>query len=74
MEFLEPSEEQVGQQILCCECGTLIPPNPANMCIACIRTRVDISENIPKQVKIIKQQQTMTFLTNCYIIVPGGSH
>lgn len=50
MEFIGPTEEPVEQKILCCECGTLITPNPANMCVACIRTRVDISENIPKQV------------------------
>lgn len=50
MEFLGPqTEPQVEQKILCCECGTLISPNPANMCVACIRTRIDISENIPKQ-------------------------
>jgi len=36
-------------QILCCQCGTLITPNPANMCVACLRTQIDISEGIPKQ-------------------------
>jgi nonsense-mediated mRNA decay protein 3 len=35
--------------ILCCMCGTGIAPNPANMCVACIRGRVDITESIPKQ-------------------------
>jgi len=34
---------------LCCQCGTLITPNPANMCVACLRTQIDISEGIPKQ-------------------------
>lgn len=29
---------------LCCECGTLIDPNPANMCVACLRSHVDITE------------------------------
>lgn len=37
------------QQILCCQCGTPTPPNPANMCIGCIRTQVDITEGIQKQ-------------------------
>lgn len=51
MEFMGPREEAPQEQkILCCECGTLISPNPANMCVACIRTRCDVSENIPKQV------------------------
>jgi len=49
MEFVGPRGEAIEQKILCCECGTLVAPNPANMCIACIRTRVDVSENIPKQ-------------------------
>jgi len=37
---------------LCCQCGSLIDPNPANMCVACLRTNVDITEAIPKQVMI----------------------
>uniref|UniRef100_A0A3B5LXA5 60S ribosomal export protein NMD3 n=1 Tax=Xiphophorus couchianus TaxID=32473 RepID=A0A3B5LXA5_9TELE len=37
---------------LCCTCGVPIPPNPANMCVACLRTQVDISEGIPKQVTV----------------------
>eukprot|EP00116_Pleurobrachia_bachei_P001461 sb/3461723/ len=49
MEFLEPRTEVAEQKILCCECGTLVAPNPANMCVPCIRTRVDVSEGIPKQ-------------------------
>lgn len=35
--------------VLCCDCGTPIQPNPANMCAACIRSRVDITEGIPRQ-------------------------
>lgn len=31
---------------LCCECGTLIDPNPANMCVACLRSHVDITEGM----------------------------
>ncbi|EDV23283.1 uncharacterized protein TRIADDRAFT_27425, partial [Trichoplax adhaerens] len=34
---------------LCCQCGTLIDANPANMCVGCIRAHVDITEGIPKQ-------------------------
>lgn len=29
---------------LCCECGILIEPNPANMCVHCLRNHVDITE------------------------------
>ena len=37
-------------KILCCECGTPIDPNPANLCVACLRIKVDITEGIPKNV------------------------
>lgn len=34
---------------LCCLCGVSIPPNPANMCVTCLRTQVDITEGITKE-------------------------
>ncbi|VDP03752.1 unnamed protein product [Soboliphyme baturini] len=37
---------------LCCECGALIDPNPASMCVGCIRARTDITEGISKQYQI----------------------
>ncbi|KAI9204521.1 NMD3-domain-containing protein [Polychytrium aggregatum] len=37
------------QRILCASCGTTIAPNPANLCVNCIRNEVDITEGIPKQ-------------------------
>merc|ERR1711953_1157911 len=40
------------QKILCCECGTPIVSNPSNMCIGCIRSKVDITEGIQKQANI----------------------
>lgn len=40
------------ERILCAACGVLIPPNPSNLCIHCIRSEVDISEGIPKQVTL----------------------
>lgn len=50
MEYIEiPDTAQNKVMILCCECGVQIEPNPANMCIACLRTHVDITEGIPKQ-------------------------
>jgi len=42
----------VSGKILCCECGTPIDPNPANLCVACLRIKVDITEGIPKNVTI----------------------
>ncbi|KAL1917102.1 uncharacterized protein VTP21DRAFT_5300 [Calcarisporiella thermophila] len=55
MEYHPVVQEQL---ILCCQCGTPIPPNPANMCVNCIRNEVDITEGIPKQL-------TIHFCRNC---------
>jgi hypothetical protein len=35
--------------MLCCVCGMEITPNPANMCVACLRNEVDITSIIPTQ-------------------------
>lgn len=53
---------------LCCECGIPISPNPANICVACLRSKVDISQGIPKQVSIsfCKQCQRYGALL-CYV-------
>eukprot|EP01147_Barroeca_monosierra_P009520 gene9520-1754_t len=37
---------------LCCECGIQIQQNPTNMCVNCLRSRVDITEGISKSVVI----------------------
>lgn len=42
-------QQKITGKILCCECGVPIAPNAANACVGCIRTRVDITEGIPKQ-------------------------
>ncbi|EGD82533.1 CGI-07 protein [Salpingoeca rosetta] len=44
--------EAAQQYILCCECGMQITPNPARMCVSCIRSRVDITDGIPKSVAL----------------------
>ncbi|KAF5284483.1 hypothetical protein FQA39_LY17018 [Lamprigera yunnana] len=51
METIIDSDVDIESKrtILCCECGVLIEPNPANMCVACLRSHVDITEGIPKQ-------------------------
>ena len=53
MEVIAEDEmvRTVGK-ILCCQCGTPIEPNPANLCVECLRTQIDITEGIPKQVKL----------------------
>ena len=39
--------------VLCCLCGVAIPPNPSNMCINCLKTQVDITEGIQRQVTVL---------------------
>eukprot|EP00735_Rhodelphis_limneticus_P014159 TRINITY_DN815_c0_g1::TRINITY_DN815_c0_g1_i2::g.25330::m.25330 TRINITY_DN815_c0_g1::TRINITY_DN815_c0_g1_i2::g.25330 ORF type:complete len:597 (+),score=131.34,sp/Q55BF2/NMD3_DICDI/49.58/4e-163,NMD3/PF04981.8/9.6e-73,NMD3/PF04981.8/4.1e+03,zf-C2H2_jaz/PF12171.3/4.5e+02,zf-C2H2_jaz/PF12171.3/2.9 TRINITY_DN815_c0_g1_i2:101-1792(+) len=38
--------------IPCCLCGTPITSNPASMCIDCIKSQVDITENLPNQLSL----------------------
>ncbi|KAL3846061.1 hypothetical protein ACJIZ3_003464 [Penstemon smallii] len=39
--------------VLCCKCGISMPPNAANMCTKCLRSEVDITEGLQKNVTII---------------------
>ncbi|KIJ36975.1 hypothetical protein M422DRAFT_232171 [Sphaerobolus stellatus SS14] len=45
-------------RVLCADCGTVIEPNSANLCINCLRNSVDITEGIPKQ-------SSLSFCRNC---------
>ncbi|XP_012231936.1 60S ribosomal export protein NMD3 [Linepithema humile] len=59
MEYIQPAEQPEDKVIMmCCECGTLIEPNPSHMCVGCLRTHVDITEGIPKQA-------TLQFCRHC---------
>jgi len=44
-------QEQIGT-ILCCMCGVSIQANPSNMCMNCLKTQVDITEGISKQITV----------------------
>ncbi|KAG9093915.1 ribosome-binding protein, partial [Ceratobasidium sp. UAMH 11750] len=55
MEYVSPPSVH---RVLCADCGTPIEPNSANLCIACLRNSVDITEGIPKQ-------STVNFCRNC---------
>jgi len=52
MDYIDNGGGQQLPTILCCGCGIGITPNPSNMCVACLRTQVDITKDIPKQVVI----------------------
>ncbi|KII87916.1 hypothetical protein PLICRDRAFT_54955 [Plicaturopsis crispa FD-325 SS-3] len=55
MEFVAPPPVH---RVLCADCGTAIEPNSANLCVACLRNTVDITEGIPKQASV-------SFCRNC---------
>lgn len=68
MEYV--SENTAGTpvvgRILCFDCGTPIEPNATNMCIACLRSKVDITADISKQ-------NTLSMCKSCArIAVPPG--
>ncbi|KAI9294535.1 NMD3-domain-containing protein [Neoconidiobolus thromboides FSU 785] len=67
MEYNQYNPIQTEQVILCCGCGTAIPPNPANMCVNCIRNEVDITDGIPKN-------GTLHFCRNCERYLQPPSH
>ncbi|QRV90642.1 60S ribosomal export protein NMD3 [Ceratobasidium sp. AG-Ba] len=64
MEYVAPPSVH---RVLCADCGTPIEPNSANLCIACLRNSVDITEGIPKQGKspIHIYFSTVNFCRNC---------
>ena len=49
---MEEGADSAPREILCCVCGALTPANPAHMCVACLRSQVDVTEGIPKEVAI----------------------
>ena len=38
----------VAQRIRCCVCGVMTEPNPANTCIHCLKSQIDITEGITR--------------------------
>ncbi|KAF9648445.1 NMD3-domain-containing protein [Thelephora ganbajun] len=55
MEFVQTAPIH---RVLCADCGTPIVPNGANLCVACLRNTIDITEGIPKQ-------SSVSFCKNC---------
>ncbi|KAL3998139.1 60S ribosomal export protein NMD3 [Acanthocheilonema viteae] len=66
METICIDEERSGK-ILCCECGASIEPNAMNMCVACVRSRIDITEGITKQSRAF-----MCKFCSRWLIPPNG--
>ncbi|XP_055345552.1 60S ribosomal export protein NMD3-like [Paramacrobiotus metropolitanus] len=66
MEYTESPPAHGAGRILCIHCGVPIEANPTSMCVACLRTQVDITADIPKQ-------STVTMCKSCgrYAVPPG---
>ncbi|TKC40442.1 hypothetical protein EI555_008893 [Monodon monoceros] len=52
MEYMTEPVKHTPGHISCCDRGAPISPNPASICVACLRSKVDISQGIPKQVSL----------------------
>uniref|UniRef100_A0A2N9FQV3 60S ribosomal export protein NMD3 n=1 Tax=Fagus sylvatica TaxID=28930 RepID=A0A2N9FQV3_FAGSY len=48
--------------VLCCKCGIPMAPNAANMCIKCLRSEIDITEGLQKNVIIIHCPECDSYL------------
>lgn len=48
--------------VLCCVCGTQIQPNVSSMCVACVRSSVDITEEINRTISIHNCRSCKRFL------------
>uniref|UniRef100_A0ACD5X9L3 Uncharacterized protein n=1 Tax=Avena sativa TaxID=4498 RepID=A0ACD5X9L3_AVESA len=49
-----PSQTAAGAcTTLCCACGVPMPPNAANTCARCLRSRVDVTEGAPRHAAVV---------------------
>ncbi|KAH0466166.1 hypothetical protein IEQ34_006269 [Dendrobium chrysotoxum] len=48
--------------VLCCICGVSMPPNPTNMCVRCLRSRVDITEGLPRHASLVYCPECRSYL------------
>ncbi|MFQ6668224.1 hypothetical protein Gotur_033950 [Gossypium turneri] len=53
---------QTKGTVLCCKCGILMAPNPANMCVTCLRSEVDIAEGLRKHATIMHCPECDSYL------------
>ncbi|KAK3030281.1 hypothetical protein RJ639_039864 [Escallonia herrerae] len=48
--------------VLCCKCGIPMQPSAANMCVNCLRSEVDITQGLRKQVIIVHCPECDSYL------------
>ncbi|KAJ9703057.1 hypothetical protein PVL29_004712 [Vitis rotundifolia] len=53
---------QTVGSVLCCKCGIPMAPNAANMCVKCLRSEIDITEGLQKNVTIVHCPECDTYL------------
>ena len=49
----EEGFSETSVKIPCCMCGIMITPNPSNMCMDCIRAKMDLSGKIPEKSEVV---------------------
>ncbi|KAL2899149.1 60S ribosomal export protein NMD3 [Bienertia sinuspersici] len=54
--------QQTIGSVLCCKCGVPMQPNAANMCVSCLRSKVDITEGLLKHVTVLFCDECKTYL------------
>lgn len=53
---------QTFHSIPCCECGISIQPNVANMCVKCLRSKVDITQGLLRKLKLVHCPECESYL------------
>ncbi|XP_073099926.1 uncharacterized protein [Elaeis guineensis] len=53
---------QTVGMVLCCICGVAMAPNPANMCVRCLRSRVNITEGLPRHGAVVHCPECRSYL------------
>jgi nonsense-mediated mRNA decay protein 3 len=61
-------------QVHCCICGIMIDPNPSIRCLNCIKSKIDISEGITKQIIIYKCRTCERFMGPPWLSYDRESH
>ncbi|OEL17402.1 60S ribosomal export protein NMD3 [Dichanthelium oligosanthes] len=61
--FLPPQPQgSAACTSICCTCGVPMPPNAANTCARCLRTRVDITQGVPRHAAVVNCPACSSYL------------
>eukprot|EP00347_Sterkiella_histriomuscorum_P005896 403354861 len=63
-----------AQKIRCCDCGVMTTPNESNKCINCLKSHINITNGIPKQIDLFSCKECNRYLrppwVNCELESP----